>query len=204
MGLHILLAEPPNFTARKLQELIEASPVVESVELVVTEDELKNYLAFQTVDFVIVHQALVSDFSLLPRNHFLVIADKADKKVLLAVRDHDGRGYLLARWIQDMIQSIVRVAAGEEASLFLLGPSLSFEVVKALDEVKFLAPSIPVHLDVLAPQERRVLSLLHDGLSNSEIAERLCITNGSIRSYVSRIVHKLGMTREQIQHLQLP
>lgn len=204
MGLHILLADPPNFTGRELQELIEASPVVESVELVATEDELKNYLASQTVDFVIVHQALISDFSFLPQNHFLIIADKTNKETLLAVRDHSGRGYLLEEMAQGMIQCIVRIAKGEEENMFLLGPFLASEALKALDDGKFLAPFVPVHLGLLTRQEKRVFYLLHDGLGNPEIAERLCITSGSVRSYVCHIVHKLGMTREQIQHFQLP
>jgi DNA-binding NarL/FixJ family response regulator len=202
MGLRILLAMPRNFTCMQLQRLIEAFPIVESVDMVATEDEVRNYLGTCYVDFVIIHQALIQDFALLPHNHYLVIADRIDKEILLGVRDHGGRGYLLEKVAQEMIQSIITII--EQRKLFLLEPSLSLEVLKALDDDKFLAPSTPVHLDRLTRQEKRVFHLLHEGHSNLEIAEQLCITDGSVRAYISRIVHKLGITRERFQQLQLP
>ncbi|HZU70003.1 MAG TPA: LuxR C-terminal-related transcriptional regulator [Ktedonobacteraceae bacterium] len=204
MSLRILLVVPRNCTGTQLQKLIKTFPIVEGVDMVATEDEMKNYLGTCYVDFVIIHQALVQDFTLLPHNHYLVIADKIDKQILLAVRDHGGRGYLLEKGAQEMMQSIITIAIGKEEAMFLLGPYLSFEVLKALDDDKFLAPSTPVHLNKLTPQQKQVFYLLHEGHSNLEIAERLCISCGSVRSYISRIVHKLGITHEQIQHLQLP
>ncbi|MEA2459872.1 MAG: rsbT co-antagonist protein RsbR [Actinomycetota bacterium] len=46
-------------------------------------------------------------------------------------------------------------------------------------------------LDSLTPQEARVLSLLVEGLSDSEIAERLGLTSGTIRQHVSHVLKKL-------------
>jgi len=46
----------------------------------------------------------------------------------------------------------------------------------------------------LSPRERDVLKLIARGLSNSDIAERLFLSEGTVRNYVSSILAKLGVT----------
>jgi len=46
----------------------------------------------------------------------------------------------------------------------------------------------------LSPRERDVLKLVARGLSNSEIAERIFLSEGTVRNYVSSILTKLGVT----------
>ena len=48
-------------------------------------------------------------------------------------------------------------------------------------------------LDVLSERERDVLRALGEGLSNREIADRLCITEGTTRNHVTNILSRLGL-----------
>ena len=50
----------------------------------------------------------------------------------------------------------------------------------------------------LSPRELEVASLVAEGLSNAEIAERLTIEVASVRRTVSRVLAKLGM-RDRVQ-----
>jgi DNA-binding NarL/FixJ family response regulator len=47
-------------------------------------------------------------------------------------------------------------------------------------------------LATLTPRESQVMTLLADGLPNSEIAGRLRMTESSTKTYVSRVLAKLG------------
>jgi two-component system, NarL family, response regulator DevR len=49
--------------------------------------------------------------------------------------------------------------------------------------------------DVLTHQEAKILDLLAEGLTNREIAERLYLSEKTVKNYVSSLLLKLGMTR---------
>ena len=44
-------------------------------------------------------------------------------------------------------------------------------------------------------QERRILGLLADGLTNHEIADELFLSDKTVKNYVSSLLMKLGMSR---------
>ena len=50
----------------------------------------------------------------------------------------------------------------------------------------------------LSPREREILALMTSGLGNAEIAERLAISEKTVRNHVSNLFDKLGVwTRAQ-------
>lgn len=50
-------------------------------------------------------------------------------------------------------------------------------------------------LSDLTDQERTLLNLLGEGLTNKQIADRMFLTEKTVKNYVSRLLAKLGMER---------
>ena len=67
---------------------------------------------------------------------------------------------------------------------------------EVVDELRKRAHQLPPEdqlLRALSPQERRILHLIVDGLTNQEVADRLSLAEKTVRNYVSLILGKVGM-----------
>ena len=96
---------------------------------------------------------------------------------------------------EDLVEAIHIIAAGEA----LLAPSVTRRL---LDRVASRLPSanensIPA-LSELTDREMEVLKLLARGLSNAEIAEKLVVSETTVKTHVSRVLSKLDL-RDRVQ-----
>jgi DNA-binding NarL/FixJ family response regulator len=100
-------------------------------------------------------------------------------------------GFLLKDVTAERLFDAVRVVAAGEA---LLAPAVTRRLISEftrLRPAKDAAPSAA--LSVLTPRETEVLRLVAEGLSNPEVAQRLVVTEETVKTHVSRILAKLGL-----------
>ncbi|WP_433042700.1 response regulator [Dactylosporangium sp. CS-033363] len=88
----------------------------------------------------------------------------------------------------DLLAGIRVVAAGEA----LLAPSVTRRLVEEFTRRPEKARRGATVLEGTTPREREVLELVGQGLSNAEIAARLCVTLSTAKAHVSRLLAKLG------------
>jgi DNA-binding NarL/FixJ family response regulator len=82
----------------------------------------------------------------------------------------------------------VRVVAGGEA---LLSPSVTRRLIEEF-AARAKEPRPARELEALTDREREVVALVADGLSNTEIGERLVVSPATAKTHVSRAMGKLG------------
>lgn len=102
-------------------------------------------------------------------------------------------GFLLKTDSSERIVATIRAVCDGE---FALGADAT-----ALVTQHFLRQARPTDADPLeglTPREREVFTLVAEGNSNAEIAQRLYITEGTTKTHVARILHKLGL-RDRVQ-----
>jgi NarL family two-component system response regulator LiaR len=93
-------------------------------------------------------------------------------------------GYLMKNVTADQLAEAVRAA---HAGRSTLAPEAADALVRAVS-----AP--PPGGDALTTREREVLKLMADGLTNADIAERLVIGVATVKTHVSSIISKLGVS----------
>lgn len=201
MGLHVLIAEPHDLARGGLRTLFISIQVVDAVYEVATSEELNRYLTtHQLVDLVVAHQSLITDFTLLPKGHFVILADKLDQIKLFTALTEGARGYLLENAWSELFLVILKIAQKEGESIFLLDPTITPVM---LDCAKNSMVS-SVSTDTLTSREREVFLLLHKSLTDSEIAAKLCISQATVRTHITNILHKLHITRGQAKQIPPP
>jgi DNA-binding NarL/FixJ family response regulator len=99
-------------------------------------------------------------------------------------------GFLLKDVTAERLFDAVRVVAAGEA---LLAPSVTRRLISEFARLRRAAPVPSAAVAGLTPRETEVLRLLAEGLSNPEIAGRLVITEETVKTHVSRVLHKLAL-----------
>jgi DNA-binding NarL/FixJ family response regulator len=99
-------------------------------------------------------------------------------------------GFLLKDVTAEALFDAVRVVAAGDA---LLAPAVTRRLVSEFARLRPTLATRPKALDDLTPRETEVLRLVAEGLSNGEIAERLVVSDETVKTHVSRVLAKLGL-----------
>ena len=122
-----------------------------------------------------------------PDVHCLMLTSFADDEALFSAILAGASGYVLkqVRGV-DLLDAIRRVADGQS----LLDPAVTARVLERLR-----TPAVGDGLEALTDQERRILDLIAEGLTNRQIGERMYRAEKTVKNYVSNVLMKLGMSR---------
>lgn len=108
-----------------------------------------------------------------------------DEKVFSAIRN-GALGYLLKDSTpQDLLHAIHTVANGEG----FLSPSIASKVMREINQ----PPKLPPTKDPLTEREGEILQWVAQGLTNDQIAEKLVVSERTVRTHVSNILAKLQL-----------
>jgi two-component system, NarL family, response regulator DevR len=126
--------------------------------------------------------------SLHPRTACLMLTSFDDDEALFQAIMAGAAGYVLKQIrSSDLIDAVRRVAGGQS----LLDPVVTARVLERLRA----GPEQDPRIAHLSAQERHVLELLSEGLTNRQIAQRLYLAEKTIKNYVTSVLSKMGMTR---------
>jgi two-component system, NarL family, response regulator DevR len=123
-----------------------------------------------------------------PEIQCLMLTSFADDEALFEAIMAGAAGYVLKQIKgTDIVDAIRRVAADQS----LLDPDATRRVLERIRN----PPEADDRLASLTPQERRILDLITDGLTNRQIAEEMFLAEKTVKNYVSNLLAKLGMER---------
>ena len=195
MTVRVFLLDDHEVVRRGLRDLLEAEDDFEVVGEAGTAEEAYGRIPATTPDVAVLDVRLPDGDGIEvcreirskhPEIQCLMLTSFADDEALFSAIMAGAAGYLLKQVKgTDLVGGIRRVGAGES----LLDPALTQKVLERLRTPE------DDELAGLTAQERRILDLIAEGLTNRQIGERMYLAEKTVKNYVSNLLSKLGMSR---------
>ncbi len=132
----------------------------------------------------------------MPEARVIALTTFADDKSVLGALRAGARGYLTKDATAEEIEHAIRALIAGQTHL---DPAVQQRLVTAVLDQTPPAPaaepppaSRPELPDELTSREVEVLKLIAAGLSNSEIADKLVLSNATVKTHINRIFYKTG------------
>src|SRR5680860_565130 len=197
--LRVMLVDDHEVVRQGLRSLLETE---EDIEVVAEADSGKNAVHFariQNPEVVVMDVRMpegsgveacraIRDES--PATQVIMLTSFSDDEALFNSIMAGAAGFVLKQIRgRDLVDAIRRVGAGQS----LLDPGVTKRVLERLRKAKF--DDQDPKLARLSPQEERILDMIGEGLTNREIAERIHLSDKTVKNYVSTILQKLEVAR---------
>jgi two-component system, NarL family, response regulator DevR len=194
--IRLLLVDDHEIVRRGLSELLETH---EDLQVVAQAGSLEEALiiSLDEVDVAVLDVRLPDGSGVdlcrslrerRPDLACLMLTSFPDNEAISASVLAGARGYVLKNVRgDDLVNAIRRVANGEML--------LTNEQVERARERLRRQIAEDIRLESLSAQEKRILELLSEGLSNREIASEMFLAEKTVKNYVSNLLAKLGFQR---------
>ncbi|MCX7619614.1 MAG: response regulator transcription factor [Acidimicrobiales bacterium] len=195
--MRVFLLDDHEIVRRGLKELLEATGEMEVVGEAGTAAEALRRIPPTRPDVAVLDVRLPDGDgvevcreirSRQPSVQCLMLTSYSDDEALFDAIMAGAAGYVLKQIkSSELVDAVKKVAAGQS----LLDPALTARVLERLRN----GGGEDEKLDALTDQERRILELLAEGLTNRQIAERMFLAEKTVKNYVSNLLTKMGMQR---------
>ena len=206
--LRILLVDDQSLVRGGFRLILSAQPDIEIVGEAANGEEAVSAWRRLRPDLVLMDVRMPKLDGLEATRRILSAGGDGARVVMLTTFDLDeyvyaalragASGFLLKDVTPEQLVASVRMVGDGDA---LLAPSITRRLVERFAR-RDQAVTPNADLSSLTPREVEVLRLIARGLSNAEIAERLFVSEATVKTHVARILAKLGL-RDRVQAVVL-
>jgi DNA-binding NarL/FixJ family response regulator len=196
--IRLLLVDDQSLILRGLKALLKPEPTLEIVgeadngkTAIAQVEALKPDVVLMDVrmpgmDGVAATQEICRRF---PQTKVLVLTTFDDREYVTQAMQYGAAGYLLKDTPpEDLVQAIQAVYKGYTQ----LSPGLVRKAMQ-VEASSVVAPSLPPGWEELTPREKEILHLIATGASNKEIAQKLYISEKTVKNHVTNILSRLNL-----------
>jgi DNA-binding NarL/FixJ family response regulator len=197
----VLIVDDQPLMRAGFKSVLEASGRIEVVAEAASGEEAVERARLHDPDVVLMDVRMpgmdgIEATRRMPRQKVLILTTFGLDEYIIDALRAGASGFLLKDApVEELLAAVSAVAAGDAQ----LSPAVTRRL---LDQVARRLPAPVTHgedaLSDLTEREREVLRLLALGLSNSEIAEALVVSEPTVKTHVSNVLRKLGL-RDRVQ-----
>jgi DNA-binding NarL/FixJ family response regulator len=195
--INVFLLDDHEIVRRGVRELLEAEPDITVVGEAGTAESALARIPALRPDVAVLDVRLPDGDgvsvcrdikSSMPEVACLMLTSFGDDEALFDAIMAGAAGYVLKQIRgTDLVGAVRTIASGRS----LLDPEAASKVMRRMrDQATRSDP-----LSALTAQERRILELIGEGLTNRQIGERMFLAEKTVKNYVSALFAKLGMER---------
>ncbi len=195
----MLLCDDHELVRRGVRSLLEGDLTIDVVGEAASADEAVTLAAELEPDVVVMDvrmpgrsgvEACRDIRAAREATRVLMLTSFTDDEALFTAIIAGASGYLVKNiGGNDFVRDIHRVAAGQS----LLDPAVTDRVLARLRGDA--GPTAGETGGDLTAQERRVLDLMAEGLTNRQIGQQINLAEKTVKNYVSNVLMKLGLSR---------
>jgi DNA-binding NarL/FixJ family response regulator len=200
MSIRVVVADDQVLVRAGFRLLVDSAPDLEVVGETADGAEAVELARHQRPDVVLMDvrmprmdgleatRQITADATLAGVRVLMLTTFDLDEYVYQALRA-GASGFLLKDTPPADLLAAIRVVAAGDA---LLAPGITRRLIAEFARRPDPTQVAPAALDALTDREREVLTLVAHGLSNAELAQRLVVSAATSKTYVSRLLTKLG------------
>lgn len=193
--MRILLIDDDKLVCSSLKTILSADPEIEIAGM-----------GYNGKDAILLYQSLLPDILLMdirmeilsgleagekilsvdPNARILYLTTFLDDEYIIRALNIGARGYMLKQDFDSIVSALKAVYLGHNV--------YGTEIVNKLPELLSQTEKKFCYKDYdISKKEYEIICEIAEGLSNKEIAEKLCLSEGTIRNYISLILEKLSL-----------
>jgi DNA-binding NarL/FixJ family response regulator len=210
--IRVLLADDETLVRTGLRMILEQANDIEIVGEAVNGDDAVAQALHLVPDVVVMDVRMPVTDGIVATERIRIGNEmtSAPKVLILTTFDTDeyvyaalragASGFILKDALVGEVLSAVRTVARGDAVIAPTSTKRLIEHFMSISEDRGIISSD--FLEVLTPREREILIAIGSGFSNAEIAEQLFISEGTVKTHVSKVFSKLGL-RDRVQAVVL-
>jgi len=200
--IKILIADDQNLIRQSLEIVLNAQNDFQVTDAVENGKEVIRAVRREKPDIILMDIRMpemdgVQCTKILKENYpnikIIILTTFDDDEYVFSALKYGASGYLLKGISMDELKdAIYKVYKGNA----MINPDIASKVLKFFSQMAQSNFAIAVEDDLtknISNSEWKVIKQIGRGLSNKEIAAKLCLSEGSVRNYLSSILRKLGL-----------
>lgn len=200
--IKILIADDQNLIRQSLEIVLNAQNDFQVTDAVENGKEVIRAVRREKPDIILMDIRMpemdgVQCTKILKENYpnikIIILTTFDDDEYVYSALKYGASGYLLKGISMDELKdAIYKVYKGNA----MINPDIASKVLKFFSQMAQSNFAIAVEDDLtktISNSEWKVIKQIGRGFSNKEIAAKLCLSEGSVRNYLSSILRKLGL-----------
>lgn len=130
-------------------------------------------------------EALSELLAEFPKAKVLFLTTFMDDEYIVKALELGAKGYIIKQDYENIIPALNAVCSGQNV--------FGNEIMKKIPALISNTEKFDYSSHGISEKEYEIITLVADGLNNKEIADRLCLSEGTVRNYLSSVLEKLEL-----------